>query len=85
MASSSGYVVKVRGKRGVGDQEETLYLDLGRLILASDEEQGLSIVLEGEQRVSLRGEDAAWVREILDAMAQPRKSGPGQVLFGGRR
>ena len=85
MASSSGYVIKVSGRRAGSDAAETLYVDLGRLILATDSKQDLSILLEGGERVSLTGEDADWVREILDQMAQPRKGQRGNFLMGGPR
>jgi hypothetical protein len=82
MASSSGYVVKVSGKRAASGAEEKLYLDLSRLILATDSEQHLAIQLEGGEHVTLTGEDADWVRGILDELAQPRKSQRGSVLRG---
>ena len=85
MASSSGYVIKVGGKRAGSDATETLYIDLGRLILASDDKQGIALVLEGGERVSLTGEDADWVRELLDQMAQPRKGQRTNVLLGAQR
>ena len=85
MASSSGYVVKVSGTRVATGAEATLYVDLGRLILASDDGQALGIVLEGGESVFLAGADADWVREILDQMAQPRKGQRGNVLLGGQR
>jgi phosphoserine phosphatase len=82
MASTSGYVVKVSGKRAASEAEETLYIDLSRLILATDSKQDFSILLEGGERVTLTGADADWVREILDDLAQPRKSQRGSVLRG---
>lgn len=85
MADSGGYVVKVRGKRGESASEEVLYIDLGYLVLAADDERNLEIVLENNERVFLHGEDAAWVREVLAAMVQPRKDGRGHALLGGRR
>lgn len=85
MASSSGYVVKVSGKRAGGDAAETLYVDLGRLILATDDGKGIAIVLEGGEKVALTGDDADWVRELLDQMSQPRKGQRGNVLMGGQR
>ncbi|MFN8542083.1 MAG: hypothetical protein U0232_31990 [Thermomicrobiales bacterium] len=72
MAGTSGYVVKVSGKRAASGAAETLYVDLTRLILATDSKEDLSILLEGRENVVLTGEDATWVREILDeAVATP--------------
>jgi hypothetical protein len=82
MANSSGYVVKVSGKRAASEAEETLYIDLSRLILATDGSQGLAIQLEGGESVSLTGADADWVREILDELVQPKKAQRGSVLRG---
>jgi hypothetical protein len=82
MAGTSGYVVKVSGKRAASGAEETLYVDLGRLILATDSKQELSLLLEGGEQVSLTGADADWVREVLDELSQPRKSQRGSVLRG---
>lgn len=85
MAGSGGYVIKVHGKRGVSASDEALYIDLGYLILAADNEHGIELVLENNERIFLSGEDAAWVREILGAMMQPRKDERGYALLGGRR
>ena len=82
MAGTSGYVVKVSGKRAAGGAVETLYVDLTRLILATDSKDDLSILLEGGENVVLAGEDANWVREILDDLSQPRKAQRGSVLRG---
>ena len=84
MAGSGGYLVKVHGKRGMSALDEVLYLDLGYLVLAADDEQNLELVLENNERIFLSGEDAAWVREILTAMVQTRKDGRGHALLGGR-
>ncbi len=85
MAGSGGYVVKIRGKRAANGAEEVLYLDLARLVLASDDGQGIAVILEGGERVSLAGTDADWVRAILDEMAQPRKVERGHAFLGGQR
>lgn len=85
MAGSDGYVVKVSGKRAAGGADETLYIDLGRLVLAAESEQGIALVLEGGRDVYLAGEDADWVREILGKLAQPRKAESRNVLHGGQR
>ena len=82
MAGTSGYVVKVSGKRAVSGAAETLYVDLTRLILATDSKGDLALLLEGGENVVLSGEDATWVREILDELSQPRKAQRGSVLRG---
>ena len=82
MAGSDGYVVKVSGKRSEGGADETLYIDLGRLVLAAEGAQGIAVVLEGGQQVFLTGEDADWVREILGKLAHPRKAETRNVLHG---
>jgi hypothetical protein len=85
MADSGGYVIKVHGKRGTGAPDEVLYIDLGYLVLAADNEHSIELVLENNERITLGGEDAAWVREILGEMVQPRKDERGYALIGGRR
>jgi len=82
MAGSDGYVVKVSGKRDASGADETLYLDLGRLVLAAEGAQGIALVLEGGQNVYLAGDDADWVREILGKLAHPRKAETRNALHG---
>ena len=82
MAGSDGYVVKVSGKRDASGADETLYIDLGRLVLAVDNAPALALVLEGGQNVYLAGEDADWVREILGKLTHPRKAEVRNVLHG---
>ena len=82
MAGSDGYLIKVSGKRDAGGADETLYIDLGRLVLAVEGKQGLALVLEGGQQVHVAGDDAEWVREILGKLAHPRKAETRNVLHG---